>query len=313
MTRSCSWINCRSRCQWGSTYPKAARLAARLSCTTTCRSSCCPWLQQQTCAARQGCHSRYACVYLCAHRMQCKQLPAVERKQWLPQTCSSSQTAIVGQATKLVKLLTLLLSTSFFDVSEQVALKACQQLPPSLQHCMLLALAQAVDAQLSPLTAQDSTTSSQSTLVPAPLAALCLQHLASSLRFDISCIESCVSVLADASEQAAQQAILCLLLTALCRGRETELAASTITQLAAAAHTMAQCLQQHAIQVLSCDPPSCSRSSTTSSCSSSSSSSQGAAPADPSHSGSVNSADDLQLGVLRLQQWCIESAALSGG
>lgn len=237
--------------------------------------------------------------------MQCKTLLAAEPKQWLPQTCASSQTAVVGQATVAT-------TRQSYAVAVQVALKACQQLPPSLQHCMLLALAQAVDAQLLPLTAQGSTTSSQSTLVSAPLAALCLQHLASSLQFDISCIETCVSVLADALEQSAQQATVCLLMTALCRGREAELAASTITQLAAAAHTVAQCLQQHAIQVLSCDPPTCSRSSTTSS-RSSSSSSQGAAHAEPRHGGSATTAADLQLGVLRLQQWCIESAALSGG
>lgn len=138
----------------------------------------------------------------------------------------------------------------------QVAVKAAQQLPPCLQHCVLMALVQA--AQLRDPAARsshnrsrnkDSSGALQGPLpaLPAPVAAACLRRVAGQVQFTSSSLAACVEMCCNeqpSAEQALQHSTLCLLLAAMCSLRGSTLPQHAGAVLAAAAHSSSQHLQQ---------------------------------------------------------------------
>lgn len=152
----------------------------------------------------------------------------------------------------------------------QVALKACEQLPQSLQHCMLVSLVHT--AQLCP-SATSTPHSSHSSRLRSPdsaevqpdvlvsVAAACLHRMAGRMQFTSSSLASSVTLLLGERPtpgNALPHSTLCLLLAAMCSRCDKPLPQDPAGVLQTAARGSLQQLEQQ-LQDLAgegaCPPP----------------------------------------------------------
>jgi hypothetical protein len=152
----------------------------------------------------------------------------------------------------------------------QVAVKACEQLPQSLQHCALVALVRT--AQLCPSNTSRKRNSQSSHLcspdqsevqppVPVSIATACLQRVAGHVLFTSSRLASSVAVLLGEQPtpgDALPHSTLCLLLAAMCSRCNSPLPQDVAGALAAAARRSLQHLEDQLQQLGNegaCPPP----------------------------------------------------------
>jgi hypothetical protein len=143
----------------------------------------------------------------------------------------------------------------------QVAVKACQQLPACLQHCVLVALRQAACLPLAaaPLAssrsikaAQADSTAGDCLGVPLAVLLVCLQQVATHVQLSADSMSACVGSLLTHEcglEQALLQGSILLLLAAMCSSCGAGLSQEASTALAAAAEASAQHVKQQLQQL----------------------------------------------------------------
>lgn len=141
------------------------------------------------------------------------------------------------------------------SVQLQVAVKACQQLPAGLQHCMLVALAHAAGLQQQDVGSPSSKAAQADCSqlgVPLPVVVTCLQQVAAHAKLCPDSVAACVdSLLAceHGPNQAMLQGSMVLLLAAASSSCGAALPGSAAAVLAAAADRSAQHLQQQLEQL----------------------------------------------------------------
>ena len=143
----------------------------------------------------------------------------------------------------------------------QVAVKACQQLPACLQHCVLVALRQAACLPLAaaPLTSSRSSKAAQADStagdclgVPLAVLLVCLQQVAAHVQLRADSMSACVDSLLThecGPEEALLQGSIVLLLAAMCSSCGAGLSQEVNTALAAAAEASAQHVKQQLQQL----------------------------------------------------------------
>lgn len=191
-------------------------------------------------------------------------------------------------------------STVFGGVALQVVMRAFQQLPASLHHCLLLMLAHAAG-----LWHADVVTAAQAAApVAAHTALVCLRQLASSVEFDASCISACLSSLCVGGPcKAHLHDSMCLLMAAICH-KCGELAAdppaallSALQHLATQPHIRHQQRQQQPMGGGSSSSASAVRNKSVE------------LPPAPDDRGDGS----LQPAMVQLQVWCIQELQQAGG
>jgi hypothetical protein len=184
------------------------------------------------------------------------------------------------------------LALGLLSTDTQVALKACEQLPQSLQHCALVALVRTAQLCSSDTSTKHNSHSSRLRSpdraeaqpdVPVSVAAACLQRMAGHVPFTSSSLASSVALLLGEQPtpgNALPHSTLCLLLAAMCSRCNSPLPQDAAGAVAAAARGSLQHLEEQLQQLAdeeACPPPA-----------------------------------ELQLAWLQLQAWATQHAATSG-